>query len=340
MGSPLTTVTMDRATIGTTFPELVTRRRGAGARHLVRGPLAAGPGRAWPGLQGRPHRRGGRRGPGGLRLVQDPEGFATECTGRSGRSAPRFLRNLVARSVAGRRMVIPPEAAIGGVRPAQQDMYEMISQSKPVLYSEAMWQRLGDHSPYSDLDITERPDAPVAPAEPVALRRLQGDARRPADDLQGRPDRHERLGRDPLSVPRRRRDLLLLGHRSGVQAARHDREVDPPPGRGPDPAASGSPTAPRRCSAPAWRRPSSAPTALPGSTSSSAPNRSAPPATSTWPRVLKQRSLQTILPRLTPARFIFDVALTCVAQHPALASHLLRRRSLRPAGLAAARPDC
>jgi asparagine synthase (glutamine-hydrolysing) len=29
--------------------------------------------------------------------------------------------------------------------------------------------------------------------------------------------------------------------------------------------------------------------------------------------VLHQRSLQTILPRLTPARFIFDVALTCVA---------------------------
>ena len=28
--------------------------------------------------------------------------------------------------------------------------------------------------------------------------------------------------------------------------------------------------------------------------------------------VLKQRSLQTVLPRLTPARFIFDVALTCV----------------------------
>jgi asparagine synthase (glutamine-hydrolysing) len=29
--------------------------------------------------------------------------------------------------------------------------------------------------------------------------------------------------------------------------------------------------------------------------------------------VLHQRSLQTMLPRLTPARFIFDVALTCVA---------------------------
>jgi asparagine synthase (glutamine-hydrolysing) len=29
--------------------------------------------------------------------------------------------------------------------------------------------------------------------------------------------------------------------------------------------------------------------------------------------VAKQRRLQTMLPRLTPARFVFDVALTCVA---------------------------
>ena len=102
--------------------------------------------------------------------------------------------------VAGRRMVIPAEQAIGGVRPAQQDMYEMISQSKPVLYSEAMWQRLGDHNPYCRPGHHQRPDRPLAPAEPVALRRLQGDAGRPADDLQGRPDRHERVGRDALSL--------------------------------------------------------------------------------------------------------------------------------------------
>ncbi len=58
------------------------------------------------------------------------------------------------RSVAGRRRLLPPELAIGGVRPAQQDLYEMISQAKPGLYSRDMWQRLGDHSPYDDLDIT------------------------------------------------------------------------------------------------------------------------------------------------------------------------------------------
>ena len=57
-------------------------------------------------------------------------------------------------SIAGRRLRLPPELAIGGVRPAQQDLYELISQAKPTLYSSDMWQRLGDHSPYADLDIT------------------------------------------------------------------------------------------------------------------------------------------------------------------------------------------
>ncbi len=48
---------------------------------------------------------------------------------------------------------MPPECGIGGVRPAQQDLFELISQAKPALYSPEMWDRLGDHDPYGDLDI-------------------------------------------------------------------------------------------------------------------------------------------------------------------------------------------
>jgi asparagine synthase (glutamine-hydrolysing) len=33
-------------------------------------------------------------------------------------------------------------------------MYELISQSRPILFSDAMWDRLGDHDPYTDLAIT------------------------------------------------------------------------------------------------------------------------------------------------------------------------------------------
>ena len=46
LGSPLTTVTMDRAEIAAAFPELIRRRRGAGPRHLVRRACAAGRGRS------------------------------------------------------------------------------------------------------------------------------------------------------------------------------------------------------------------------------------------------------------------------------------------------------
>ena len=71
-----------------------------------------------------------------------------------GRGPARLVRKLFMSSIAGRRAHLPPELGIGGVRPAQQDLYELISQAKPVLYSSEMWNRLGDHSPYSDLDIT------------------------------------------------------------------------------------------------------------------------------------------------------------------------------------------
>ncbi len=43
---------------------------------------------------------------------------------------------------------------MNGVRPAQQDLYELIAQSRSLLYSDGMWERLGDHDPYDDLDLT------------------------------------------------------------------------------------------------------------------------------------------------------------------------------------------
>ncbi len=76
----------------------------------------------------------------------------------------------------------------------------------------------------------------MASSEPVAVCGLQGDACRTADDLQGRPHRHERIGRDQVSLSRRRRHPVVRGDRAGIQAAWTDGEVDPPPGRRPHPA--------------------------------------------------------------------------------------------------------
>ena len=153
MGSPLTTVIMDKSKIGATFPELV---------RAAEGPVLDTSCAALLRLAQAVHEQGYKVALTGEGADEALAGYVWYKTQKFrdgvyrvvGRSAPRLLRNLVARSVAGRRMVIPPEQAIGGVRPAQQDLYEMISQSKPILYSEAMWQQLGDHSPYSDLDIT------------------------------------------------------------------------------------------------------------------------------------------------------------------------------------------
>jgi asparagine synthase (glutamine-hydrolysing) len=66
----------------------------------------------------------------------------------------RLLRVLTMKSIGGGSAHRPAEHAIGGVRTAQQDMYEMISQARGLLYTPAMWARLGEHDPFADLDIT------------------------------------------------------------------------------------------------------------------------------------------------------------------------------------------
>ena len=51
--------------------------------------------------------------------------------------------------------------------------------------------------------------------------------------------------------------------------------------------------------------------------------------------VARQRAWQTRIPRITPARCVFDVALTCVVSTQLWHHILLRRRALRPSHLAA-----
>jgi asparagine synthase (glutamine-hydrolysing) len=70
-----------------------------------------------------------------------------------GRTLPRIARDIAGRSISGRRFAVPPEGAIHGVRTAQQDMYEMIAQTKPMLYSDRMQLKLSGHDPYGDLDV-------------------------------------------------------------------------------------------------------------------------------------------------------------------------------------------
>ncbi len=54
--------------------------------------------------------------------------------------------------------------------------------------------------------------------------------------------------------------------------------------------------------------------------------------------VARQRAWQTLVPRITPARGVFDVAPDLRGLDPTLAPHLLRGRPLRPSHMAGARP--
>ncbi|MFI5461524.1 MAG: asparagine synthase (glutamine-hydrolyzing), partial [Isosphaerales bacterium] len=153
LGSPLTTVTMDRAGIATTFPELI---------RAAEGPVLDTSCAALLRLAESVHAQGYKvalTGEGADEALAGYVWYKTQkirdgITRRIGPGLPRLCRRLLVASIAGRQGRLPAERAIGGVRPAQQDLYELISQVKPTLYSSDMRQRLGDHSPYADLDIT------------------------------------------------------------------------------------------------------------------------------------------------------------------------------------------
>ena len=72
---------------------------------------------------------------------------------RLGPALPRLVRRTFLRSIGPSRRPIP-ERAVAGTRPVQQEMFEMIAQTRGVLYSPGMWDRLGDHDPYADLGIS------------------------------------------------------------------------------------------------------------------------------------------------------------------------------------------
>jgi asparagine synthase (glutamine-hydrolysing) len=154
LGSRQSAVTMDRSLIGAAFPELIK---------ATEGPVLDTSSAALLRLAQAVHGQGYKVALTGEGADEALAGYAwyksqkirDAVTRGLGHGVPRLVRRLLMRGAAGgRRAVLPAEAAIGGVRPAQQDLFELISQAKPSLYSHDMLQRLGDHNPYADLDIT------------------------------------------------------------------------------------------------------------------------------------------------------------------------------------------
>jgi asparagine synthase (glutamine-hydrolysing) len=153
LGSPLTMVTMSRGDIAAAYPELVRA-----AEVPVLDTSCACLLRLASAVHGQ-----------GYKVVLTGEGADEALAGyvwfkglkireemfrRIGHGLPRMLRRLMLRSIGGSKSRWPDLMPIGGVRPAQQDLYDLLGQSRALFYSEGMWDRLGDHSAYADLDIT------------------------------------------------------------------------------------------------------------------------------------------------------------------------------------------
>ena len=152
LGSPLTTVTMNQADIAAAFPELVVAAEGpvldTSCACLMR--LAAA-------VHGQ-----------GYKVVLSGEGADEALAGyfwyktqrlrnwthdHLGAFLPELVRSTLLRSVGGGSDRRPPALGIKGDRPAQQHVWELIAQARGTLYSAEMWDRLGQHDAYDDLDL-------------------------------------------------------------------------------------------------------------------------------------------------------------------------------------------
>lgn len=153
LGSTLTMVTMDHAKLVDAFPELV---------EAAEGPVLDTSCAALMRLAAAVHGQGYKvalTGEGADEALAGYVWYKTQMLRERiarvvGYGPQRVARWLAMTWIGGGMKHRPAEAAIHGIRPAQQDMYEMISQTRNVVYSHGMWEALGDHDPFSDLDIT------------------------------------------------------------------------------------------------------------------------------------------------------------------------------------------
>jgi asparagine synthase (glutamine-hydrolysing) len=152
LGSKLTTVTMDHEAIAGAYPELIRAAEvpvmdtscacllklaaavhGQGYKVALTGEGAdeALAGYVWFKIQ-KLRDRIFHRSDGGLGL---------------------FLRRRMLRAIGGDSSRWPALTPMGSRRTAQQELYDILGQSRTQLYSEGLWERLGDHQAYDDLDI-------------------------------------------------------------------------------------------------------------------------------------------------------------------------------------------
>src|SRR5262249_52508869 len=72
---------------------------------------------------------------------------------RPGGPVGRILRDRMLGAIGGEPARRPAPFPIGGVRTAQQELYDVLGTTRPLLYAHGLWEQLGDHSAYADLDV-------------------------------------------------------------------------------------------------------------------------------------------------------------------------------------------
>ncbi len=153
LGSKLTTVELGSPEIAAMYPELVL---------AAEGPVMDTSCAALMRLASAVHEQGYKvalTGEGADEALAGYIWYKTQATRDKitkwvGTGPPLLTRKLLLAAVGGGSDHRAPLLAIGGVRTAQQDMYELIGQARPILYTPKMWERLGEHNPYDDLGIT------------------------------------------------------------------------------------------------------------------------------------------------------------------------------------------
>lgn len=152
LGAPLTTVTMNCAQLAAQFPELIRAAECPVLDTSCAGLLA---------LSAAVHRAGYKvvlTGEGADEALAGYVWFRTERAGnRVGRWTagllPRLLHRALLWTIGGGGAHRPPWAAMAGVRTVQQELAELFAQARERVFSPAMWERLGDHSPFAELDL-------------------------------------------------------------------------------------------------------------------------------------------------------------------------------------------
>ena len=153
LGSHLTTVTMNSADIVAAYPELI---------RAAEGPVMDSSCACLMRLASAVHGQGYKvvlTGEGADEALAGYAWFKTQAIReRLNKMSLSFInpaiRRLVLASMHGNAAHVPQRLGIRGVRPAQQDIYDLMAQARSFVYSDQLWTRLAGHVAYDDLDIT------------------------------------------------------------------------------------------------------------------------------------------------------------------------------------------